>query len=135
MKHTHSKHRHMFVAPILAAVTAVATLMTAQVAPAAVTIDSAALYESESGQATLTAWRKAEYHFTPEVQAAYLAFAKKLALQDLAEANEKLPEEFLLKGVECTKTGSGYPAWISATGHSSVAVHSACGCSHYGQRN
>lgn len=27
--------------------------------------------------------------------------------------DEKLPEEFLLKGVECTKTGSGYPAWIS----------------------
>jgi 4-hydroxyphenylacetate decarboxylase large subunit len=27
--------------------------------------------------------------------------------------DEKLPEEFLLKGIECTKTGSGYPAWIS----------------------
>ncbi len=27
--------------------------------------------------------------------------------------DEKLPEEFLLKGIECTKTGSGYPAWIN----------------------
>lgn len=27
--------------------------------------------------------------------------------------DEKLPEEFLLKGVECTKIGTGYPAWIS----------------------
>jgi 4-hydroxyphenylacetate decarboxylase large subunit len=27
--------------------------------------------------------------------------------------DEKLPEEFLLKGVECTKIGTGYPAWVS----------------------
>ncbi|MCK5820369.1 MAG: MFS transporter, partial [Bacteroidales bacterium] len=27
--------------------------------------------------------------------------------------DEKLPEEFLMKGVECTKTGSGYPAWVN----------------------
>jgi 4-hydroxyphenylacetate decarboxylase large subunit len=27
--------------------------------------------------------------------------------------DERLPEEFLLKCVECTKTGAGYPAWIS----------------------
>ena len=27
--------------------------------------------------------------------------------------DEKLPEEFLLKGVECTKTGVGYPAWVN----------------------
>lgn len=27
--------------------------------------------------------------------------------------DEKLPQEFLLKGVECTKIGTGYPAWIS----------------------
>ncbi|NCA76676.1 MAG: 4-hydroxyphenylacetate decarboxylase large subunit [Alphaproteobacteria bacterium] len=27
--------------------------------------------------------------------------------------DEKLPEEFLLKGVECTKIGTGYPAWIN----------------------
>ncbi len=26
---------------------------------------------------------------------------------------EKLPEEFLLKAVECTKTGCGYPAWVN----------------------
>jgi len=26
--------------------------------------------------------------------------------------DEKLPEEFLLKGIECVKTGSGYPAWV-----------------------
>jgi len=27
--------------------------------------------------------------------------------------HEKLPEEFLLKGVECTKIGTGYPAWVN----------------------
>ena len=27
--------------------------------------------------------------------------------------DEKLPEEFLMKGVECTKIGTGYPAWIN----------------------
>lgn len=27
--------------------------------------------------------------------------------------DEKLPEEFLLKGAECTKTGTGYPAWVN----------------------
>jgi 4-hydroxyphenylacetate decarboxylase large subunit len=27
--------------------------------------------------------------------------------------DEKLPEEFLLKGIECTKIGTGYPAWIN----------------------
>ncbi|MEI7434821.1 MAG: 4-hydroxyphenylacetate decarboxylase large subunit [Methanomicrobiales archaeon] len=27
--------------------------------------------------------------------------------------DEKLPEEFLLKGIECTKTGTGYPAWVN----------------------
>ncbi len=27
--------------------------------------------------------------------------------------DEKSPEEFLLKGVECTKVGTGYPAWIN----------------------
>jgi len=27
--------------------------------------------------------------------------------------DEKLPEEFLLKGVDCTKIGTGYPAWVS----------------------
>jgi len=27
--------------------------------------------------------------------------------------DEKLPEEFLMKGVECTKIGTGYPAWVS----------------------
>jgi 4-hydroxyphenylacetate decarboxylase large subunit len=26
--------------------------------------------------------------------------------------DEKLPEEFLLKGIECTKIGTGYPAWV-----------------------
>jgi len=29
--------------------------------------------------------------------------------------DEKLPEEFLLKGIECTKIGTGYPAWINNT--------------------
>ena len=27
--------------------------------------------------------------------------------------DEKLPEEFLMKGIECTKIGTGYPAWIN----------------------
>lgn len=27
--------------------------------------------------------------------------------------DEKLPEDFLLKGVECTKVGTGYPAWVN----------------------
>ncbi|EAP9194254.1 4-hydroxyphenylacetate decarboxylase large subunit [Salmonella enterica] len=27
--------------------------------------------------------------------------------------DEKVPESFLLKAVECTKTGAGYPAWIN----------------------
>lgn len=27
--------------------------------------------------------------------------------------DEKLPEDFLLKGVECTKIGTGYPAWVN----------------------
>jgi len=27
--------------------------------------------------------------------------------------DEKLPEEFLLKAVECNKTGTGYPAWVN----------------------
>ncbi len=27
--------------------------------------------------------------------------------------DEKSPEDFLLKGVECTKVGTGYPAWIN----------------------
>lgn len=27
--------------------------------------------------------------------------------------DEKLPESFLLKAVECTKTGAGYPAWVN----------------------
>jgi 4-hydroxyphenylacetate decarboxylase large subunit len=26
--------------------------------------------------------------------------------------DDMLPEEFLLKGIECTKTGAGYPAWV-----------------------
>ncbi|MCX6279033.1 MAG: 4-hydroxyphenylacetate decarboxylase large subunit [Bacteroidetes bacterium] len=30
--------------------------------------------------------------------------------------DEKLPEEFLLKGVECTKIGTGYPAWVNNQG-------------------
>ena len=27
--------------------------------------------------------------------------------------DEKLPEEFLMKGIECTKIGTGYPAWVN----------------------
>jgi hypothetical protein len=27
--------------------------------------------------------------------------------------DEKLPEDFLLKTIECNKTGTGYPAWMN----------------------
>ena len=27
--------------------------------------------------------------------------------------DEKLPDEFLMKGIECTKVGTGYPAWVN----------------------
>lgn len=27
--------------------------------------------------------------------------------------DEKLPEDFLMKGIECTKIGTGYPAWVN----------------------
>jgi len=27
--------------------------------------------------------------------------------------DEKLPQEFLMKGIECTKIGTGYPAWVN----------------------
>lgn len=30
--------------------------------------------------------------------------------------DEKLPEEFLLKAIECDKTGTGYPAWMNNRG-------------------
>ena len=30
--------------------------------------------------------------------------------------DEKLPEEFLLKAIECDKTGTGYPAWVNNRG-------------------
>ncbi|SHG68780.1 4-hydroxyphenylacetate decarboxylase subunit B [Thermosyntropha lipolytica DSM 11003] len=30
--------------------------------------------------------------------------------------DEKLPEEFLLKAIECNKTGTGYPAWMNFQG-------------------
>ena len=30
--------------------------------------------------------------------------------------DERLPEEFLLKCVECTKIGTGYPAWMNNRG-------------------
>ncbi|SDF27905.1 4-hydroxyphenylacetate decarboxylase large subunit [Sporolituus thermophilus] len=30
--------------------------------------------------------------------------------------DEKLPEDFLLKAIECNKTGTGYPAWINNRG-------------------
>lgn len=30
--------------------------------------------------------------------------------------DEKLPEEFLLKAIECVKTGTGYPAWMNNQG-------------------
>lgn len=30
--------------------------------------------------------------------------------------DDKLPEEFLLKAVECEKSGTGYPAWMNNRG-------------------
>ncbi len=40
--------------------------------------------------------------------------------------DEKLPQEFLLKGIECNKTGTGYPAWMN----NQVAIEFVT--SHYG---
>lgn len=46
-------------------------------------------------QRVLAALEKAEYRFTPEVRAAYLAWNKARALADLAKAGQSLPDEFL----------------------------------------
>ena len=45
-------------------------------------------------EAVVAAWGKAKHHFTPEVKAAYLAFAKAEALRDLAKARHSLPVDF-----------------------------------------
>lgn len=47
------------------------------------------------GRSLLAAWTRADYRFTPEVRAAYLAFAKAQARRDLAAAGKTLPPEFL----------------------------------------
>ncbi len=53
-----------------------------------------ALTPIPAGEAVVAAWGKAKHHFTPEVKAAYLAFAKAEALRDLAKARHSLPADF-----------------------------------------
>jgi hypothetical protein len=53
-----------------------------------------ALTRIPAGEAVVAAWGKAKHHFTPEVKAAYLAFAKAEALRDLAKARHSLPADF-----------------------------------------
>ena len=53
-----------------------------------------ALTATPVDEAVVAAWGKAKHHFTPEVKAAYLAFAKAEALRDLAEARHSLPVDF-----------------------------------------
>src|SRR5262249_57588728 len=53
-----------------------------------------ALRATPAGEAVVAAWGKAKHHFTPEVKAAYLAFAKAEALRDLAKARHSLPVDF-----------------------------------------
>jgi hypothetical protein len=50
---------------------------------------------TEQTQQVLVALAKAEYRFTPEVRAAYLAWNKAHALADLAKTGQSLPDEFL----------------------------------------
>ena len=53
-----------------------------------------ALTATPADEAVVAAWGKAKHHFTPEVKAAYLAFAKAEALRDLAKARHSLPVDF-----------------------------------------
>ena len=53
-----------------------------------------ALTATPVDEAVVAAWGKAKHHFTPEVKAAYLAFAKAEALRDLAKARHSLPADF-----------------------------------------
>ena len=53
-----------------------------------------ALTPIPASEAVVAAWGKAKHHFTPEVKAAYLAFAKAEALRDLAKARHSLPVDF-----------------------------------------
>ena len=53
-----------------------------------------ALTPIPASEAVVAAWGKAKHHFTPEVKAAYLAFAKGEALRDLAKARHSLPVDF-----------------------------------------
>ncbi|MGD0089031.1 MAG: hypothetical protein ABSE73_03855 [Planctomycetota bacterium] len=54
-----------------------------------------ALEQLAEGKALLAAWTQAQYRFSPEVRAAYLAFAKAQAKSDLKTAGKTLPEDFL----------------------------------------
>ena len=45
-------------------------------------------------EAVVAAWGKAKHYFTPQVKAAYFAFAKAEALSDLAKARHSLPVDF-----------------------------------------
>lgn len=53
------------------------------------------LESTPEGTALQTALAKAEYRFSPEVRAAYLALAKAKAKAELAAANQSLPADFL----------------------------------------
>jgi hypothetical protein len=50
-----------------------------------------ALTPIPADEAVVAMWGKAKHHFTPEVKAAYLAFAKAEAVRDLAKARHSLP--------------------------------------------
>ena len=67
----------------------------AQAKSSAEAVAAAALASTTEGHVLHAAWVKAGYRFTPEVKAAYLAFAKAQALRELAAAGKTLPPDFL----------------------------------------
>ena len=100
-----------------------------------------ALTPIPAGEAVVAAWGKAKHHFTPEVKAAYLAFAKAEALRDLAKARHFLPVDFTAwvdsdPAVAATVYGiqRGRPAQVLAALRSleldlgAEEVRSACRC-------
>jgi hypothetical protein len=56
---------------------------------------AASVPQNPASPAVLAAWQKAEFRFTPEVEAAYLEAAKAEALKQLAAAGRTLPADFL----------------------------------------
>ena len=55
----------------------------------------APLMATADGRAVLAAWGNAQHRFTPEVKAAYLAWAKTRALEVVAKSGQRLPADFL----------------------------------------